>query len=162
MKFWQIAVIAVAILLLGVVVVWLMQAALVAAEDSVRLGVVLFSLINVPGLITFGIVYGVWRLGDRGTPIPDKARLKRSYERNLGHSRFWAGVGTVLLAGMLLFVANTLWEVGTCQKVWTPLASNAFAIGIFILDEAIALSFVLAWTFRNLYRLDDRVLTEIE
>ena len=23
---------------------------------------------------------------------PDVARLKRSYERNLGHSRFWAGV----------------------------------------------------------------------
>lgn len=59
------------------------------------------------------------------TPTPNTARLKRSYERNLGHSRFWAGVGTVLLAALLLFIANTLWEIGADPKVWTPLASNA-------------------------------------
>ena len=43
---------------------------------------------------------------------PDAARLKRSYERNLGHSRFWAGVGTAILGALLLFIANKLWEVG--------------------------------------------------
>lgn len=59
------------------------------------------------------------------TPTPDKARLKRSYERNLGHSRFWAGVGTVLLAAPLLCIANTLWEIGADPKVRTPSASNA-------------------------------------
>ena len=68
MKFWQIAVIAVAILLLGVVVIRWMPAAIVAAEDSEWLGVVLFGFIIIPGLITVGIVYGVWKLGDRGNP----------------------------------------------------------------------------------------------
>lgn len=96
------------------------------------------------------------------TPTLDTARLKRSYERNLGHSRFWAGVGTVLLAALLLFIANTLWEIGTDPKVRTPLALNAFVVGIFFLAEATMLSFALAWLFRNLYRLDDRALTEIE
>ena len=96
------------------------------------------------------------------TPTPDTARLKRSYERNRGHSRFWAGVGTVLLAGLLLFIANTLWEIGTDPKVWTPFAPNAFAIGIVLLVEAIALSFLLAWRFRNLYRMDDAALTKVE
>ena len=96
------------------------------------------------------------------TPTPDKARLKRSYERTLGHSRFWAGVGTVLLAALLLFIANTLWEIGTDPKVRTPLALNVFAIGILILVEAITLSFLMALRFRNLYRMDDAALAQIE
>ncbi len=96
------------------------------------------------------------------TPIPDTARLKRSYERNLGHARFWGGVGTALLAGLLLFIANTLWEIGANPKVWTPLAENVFTIGIIILGEAVAISFVLAWTFRNFYRWDDQELTRTE
>lgn len=70
MKFWQIAVIAIAILLLGVVVMRWMPAALVAAGDSEWLGVVLFGFIIGPGLLTVGIVYGVWRLGDCGNPHP--------------------------------------------------------------------------------------------
>ena len=69
------------------------------------------------------MVFGSWEIV--ATPIPDTARLKRSYERNLGHSRFWAGVGTVLLAALLLFIANTLWEIGTDPKVRTPSALNA-------------------------------------
>ncbi len=96
------------------------------------------------------------------TPTPDTARLKRSYERNLGHARFWSGVGTVLLAGLLLFIANTLWEIGANPKVWTPLAANVFMIGIFVLVEALVFSFLLSWAFRNLYRLDDQELTRIE
>ncbi len=95
-------------------------------------------------------------------PTPDTARLKRSYERNLGHSRFWAGVGTVLLAGLLLFIANTLWEIGADSKVWTLLAANVFMVGILVLVQAIAISFVLAWRFRNLYWRDDAALTKIE
>lgn len=92
----------------------------------------------------------------------DIARLNRSYERNVGHSKFWAGVGTALLGGLLLFIANALWEIGTNPKLWTPLAETVFGIGIFILGEAAAVSFVTSWTFRNLYRWDDRELTRIE
>ena len=66
MKFWQIAVIAVAIILLGVVVMRWMPAAIVATEYSEWLGVVLFGFVIGPGLITVGIVYVVWKLGDRG------------------------------------------------------------------------------------------------
>ena len=106
------------------------------------------------------MVFGSWAIV--ATPTPNTARLKRSYERNLGHSRFWAGVGTVLLAALLLFIANTLWEIGTDPKVRTSLARDVFAIGIFFLAEATMLSFALAWAFRNLYRLDDKALTEIE
>ena len=93
---------------------------------------------------------------------PDTARLTRSYERNLGHSRFWAGVGTALLAGLLLFVANAIWRIGTDPEIWTPFAETAFAIGIVILGEAVAISFVLAWSFRNFYRRDDQQLSSIE
>ena len=92
----------------------------------------------------------------------DTGRLKRSYERNVGHSRFWAGVGTALLAGLLLFVVNALWEVGKNPDAWTPLAENLFMLGVVTLGEAVGISFVIAWTFRNLYRLDDATLAEME
>ena len=70
MKFWQIAVIAIAVILLGVVVIRWMPAALAASGDSEWLGVVLFGFIIGLGLITVGIVYGVWKLGSRGNPNP--------------------------------------------------------------------------------------------
>ena len=92
----------------------------------------------------------------------DPARLQRSYERNLGHSRFWAGVGAALLGGLLLFIANTLWAVGSDPELWSPLAQNLFSIGILILGEAMVLSFSLSWLFRQFYRSDDRALAEIE
>ena len=90
---------------------------------------------------------------------PDVARLKRSYERNVGHSRFWAGVGTAILGGLLLFITNTLWEIGKNPQIWTPLVKSVFSIGIFVLGQATVISFALAWTFRNLYRSDDAALT---
>ena len=93
---------------------------------------------------------------------PGSAQLKRSYERNLGHSRFWAGAGTVLLAGLLLFIANTLWEIGANPKIWTPLSAYALAIGAAVLVHATAVSFALAWRFRNLYQRDDAALIQIE
>ena len=63
MKFWQIAVIVAAILSLSVIALRLMPAALSASKDSEWLGVVLFGFIIGPGLITVGIIYGVWKLG---------------------------------------------------------------------------------------------------
>ena len=66
MKFWQIAVIAIAVLLLGVITIRWMPAALAASRDSEWLGVVLFGFIVGPGLITVGIIYGVWKLGGSG------------------------------------------------------------------------------------------------
>lgn len=66
MKFWQIAVVAIAILLLSVIVLRWMPAALSASGDSEWLGVVLFGFIVVPGVITAGVIYGVWRLGRHG------------------------------------------------------------------------------------------------
>ena len=92
----------------------------------------------------------------------EDARLKRSYERNVVYSRFWSGVGTALLIGLLLFVANALWEVGTDPKIWTPLAEIVFAMGILILAQFAAIGFALAWTFRNLYLSDDCALARIE
>ena len=92
----------------------------------------------------------------------DPARRQRAYERNLGHSRFWAGVGAALLGGLLLFIANTLWAVGSDPEVWSPLAQNLFSIGILILGQAMVLSFSLSWLFRQFYRSDDRALIEIE
>ena len=66
MKFWQVAVIVAAALLLSVVALRWMPTALVASGNSEWFGVVLFGFIVVPGLITAGIIYGVWRLGSRG------------------------------------------------------------------------------------------------
>ena len=66
MKFWQIAVIAIAILLLSVVVLRWMPSVLSASGDSGWLGVILYGFIVVPGLITVGIICGVWRLGSHG------------------------------------------------------------------------------------------------
>ncbi len=70
MKFWQIAVIAVAILSLSVIAIRWMPAALSASADSEWLGVVLFGFIIGPGIVTAGIIYGVWKLGSRGNPNP--------------------------------------------------------------------------------------------
>ena len=93
---------------------------------------------------------------------PGSARLKRSYERNLGYCRFWAGAGTILLAGLLLFIANTLWEIGANPKIGTPLSAYTFAIGAVVLAHATVVSSALAWMFRNWYRRDDTALTQIE
>jgi len=93
---------------------------------------------------------------------PGSARLKRSYERNLGHSRFWAVAGTILLAGLLLFIANTLWEISANPKTGTLSSAYALAIGAAVLAPATAISFALAWMFRNWYRRDDAALIQIE
>ena len=89
-------------------------------------------------------------------------RLQRSYERNLGHSRFWAGVGTAIFGALLLFIANALWEIGKEPQGWTPVTEAAFSISTFILGQAATISFLIAWTFRNLYHSDDEELTEEE
>ena len=68
MKFWQYALIATAILLMSVIVIRWMPTTLVALADSEWLGVVLFGFVIGPGLLTIGIIYGVWKLGSRGEP----------------------------------------------------------------------------------------------
>lgn len=86
-------------------------------------------------------------------------RLQRSYERNLGHCRFWAGLGTAILGALMLFIANVVWDIGQDPQAWTPPSEAALSIGIFILGQAATISFIVAWTFRNLYRSDDAALT---
>ena len=66
MKPWQIAVIAVALTLLSVVTLRWMPSALSAAMESEWLAVVIFGFIVIPGTITVSIIYGVWKLGNRG------------------------------------------------------------------------------------------------
>ena len=68
MKFWQVAVIALAVGLLSVPTLRLMPTAVSAAIDSKWLAVVIFGFIAVPSAVTATIVYGVWRLGNRESP----------------------------------------------------------------------------------------------
>ena len=68
MKPWQYVLIATAILLMSVIVIRWMPTTLVALADSEWLGVVFFGFIIGPGLLTVGIIYGVWKLGSRGEP----------------------------------------------------------------------------------------------
>ena len=93
---------------------------------------------------------------------PDVDRLRRSYARNLGHSRFWAGVGTALLGAFLLFAAEALWEIGKQPSLYTRQVEVAFALGVGVLGIAVASSFLLAAIFWVLYRRDDDVMALIE
>ena len=90
------------------------------------------------------------------------AQLRRSYERNLGHSRFWAGVGAALLAAFLLFVADFLLAASRDPGSYTNEASFAFLVGAWMLDIAAGLCFLTAAVFNVLYRQDDGALAEIE
>jgi len=119
------------------------------------------------------------------------ARLQRSYERNLGHSRFWAGVGAALLGSFLLFAAEWLWEIGGEVESTNPGEYSAelveaenerrgkpdaeqsppgarisdnipFLVGLLLLTVAFGACVSLSATFRRLYRQDDAALAEIE
>ena len=68
MKFWQVAVIALAVCLLSVPTLRLMPTAISAAKDSEWLAVVIFGFIAAPSAVTATIAYGVWKLGNRGNP----------------------------------------------------------------------------------------------
>ena len=89
------------------------------------------------------------------------AQLRRSYERNLGHSRFWAGAGAALLAAFLLFVADVLLAASRDPGAYTSEVSFAFLVGAWMLGVAAGLCFLTA-VFNILYRLDDAALAEIE
>ena len=93
---------------------------------------------------------------------PGLNRLRRSYDRNLGHARFWAGVGTALLGAFLLFTAEALWEIGKNPALYTPEVEFAFSIGTWLLAIAVAGCFLLAAIFGVLYQRDDAALAEIE
>lgn len=68
MKFWQVAVIILAVGLLGVATLRLMPPALSATRESEWLAIVIFGFIAIPSAVTATIMYGVWKLGNRGTP----------------------------------------------------------------------------------------------
>ena len=90
------------------------------------------------------------------------AQLRRSYERNLGHSRFWAGAGAALLAAFLLFVADVLLAASRDPGAYTSEVSFAFLVGAWMLGIATGLCFLTAAVFNILYRQDDGALAEIE
>ena len=68
MKFWQVAVIFLAVGLLGVATLRLMPPALSATRESEWLAAVIFGFIAIPSAVTATIMYGVWKLGNRRTP----------------------------------------------------------------------------------------------
>lgn len=89
-------------------------------------------------------------------------RLKRSYERNLGHSRFWAGVAAALLGAFLLFIAEELWEISRDPKLSIPVDEAAFVVGVVILTAAFGVSCTMSLMFMIFYRRNDAELARIE
>lgn len=104
------------------------------------------------------MAYGGW------ATVADSSagRLKRSYERNLGHSRFWAGVAAALLGAFLLFIAEELWEISQDPKLSIPVDEAAFVVGVVVLTAAFGVSGTISLVFRILYRRNDAELTRIE
>ena len=66
MRFWQVAVIILGLALLSVVTVRYMPSAVSAAMESEWLAVVILWFIVIPCAITASLIYGVWRLCNRG------------------------------------------------------------------------------------------------
>ena len=66
MKSWQVAVIILGLALLSVVTLRWMPSAISASMESEWLAVVIFGFIFIPGVITVSLIYGVWKLGNRG------------------------------------------------------------------------------------------------
>lgn len=66
MKFWQIAVVSTAIIILSVVALRWMPEAFSAVKHSEWLAAVIFGFFVGTAAITAGIIFGVWKLGDRG------------------------------------------------------------------------------------------------
>ena len=66
MKSWQVYVIILGLALLSVVTLRWMPSAISAAMESEWLAVVILGFIVILGGITVSIIYGVWKLGNRG------------------------------------------------------------------------------------------------
>ena len=66
MKSWQVDMIALGLALLLVVTLWWMPSAISASMESEWLAVVIFGFIVIPGAIAVSLIYGVWKLGNRG------------------------------------------------------------------------------------------------
>ena len=67
MKSWQIAAIAIALLLITVAELRLMPEALSAARNSEWLGVIILGFMIGQMAVTVGVIYGVWKLGGSGS-----------------------------------------------------------------------------------------------
>ena len=93
---------------------------------------------------------------------PNAYRLERSYQRNLGHARFWAGIAAALLGAFLLFIAEILWEVSQDPKLSVPLDEAGFVVGIVILTVAFGVCCTVSLLFWTFYRRDDAALAAIE
>lgn len=93
---------------------------------------------------------------------PSARRLERSYQRNLGHARFWAGVAAALLGAFLLFIAEVLWAISQDPKLSVPLDEAGFMVGVVILTVAFGVCCTVSLMFRIFYRRDDAALAAIE
>lgn len=93
---------------------------------------------------------------------PSARRLERSYQRNLGHARFWAGVAAALLGAFLLFIAEVLWAISQDPKLSVPLDEAGFMVGVVILTVAFGVCCTVSLMFRTFYRRDDAALAAIE
>ena len=67
-----------------------------------------------------------------------------------------------MLGAFVLFVVESLWEVGRSTEDSIPVDDPAFTVGALILGIAVASSLVLSVIFRFLYQRDDAALTTIE
>ena len=65
MKFWQIAVIGTGLILLLAATLWTMPPVMSATRGSQWFVAVIFGYFFGNGAASAGIIYGVWRLGDR-------------------------------------------------------------------------------------------------
>ena len=73
MKSWQFSVLTLGLALLSVVTLRWMPSAISASMESEWLAVVIFGFVVIPGTITVivisitvSLIYGVWKLGNRG------------------------------------------------------------------------------------------------
>ena len=86
--------------------------------------------------------------------MSDTADLQRSYERNLGYTRFWLGVGIAVLSLLFTFGYDLIF--GDSR----PPAITAW-LALFALFALAALCFYLVLHFRILYRGNNADLVRI-
>ena len=66
MSAWQIGVIALGLIGSAALYLWLWELAIPATVDSKWFSAIFLGLVVCPGLFAGGLVYGVWKLGNRG------------------------------------------------------------------------------------------------
>ncbi len=105
----------------------------------------------------------------------EASRLKRSYQRNLGWCRFWLGISLAVATLTFTFAVDQVFDlsserVSTSTDVRNSTAKNnpsdpisfANVAVILMLVGISALCVALSALFRDLYRIDDATLANIE